>query len=362
MKQGLFGQFSMQQGAFRLQAELQLPAQGITGLFGPSGCGKTTLLRCLAGLSRADSGKLLVDGEIWQDDSQGVFLPTHQRQLGVVFQQAQLFPHLTVQENIHYGMRRKKKSAKQVNYDHVIAVLAISHLLNRKPENLSGGEQQRVAIARALLTDPRLLLMDEPLSALDRRGKVEIMRFLQRLHHELVIPVVYVTHSLDEITQLADTLVLMAEGKILASGPLGEMLARLDLPLAQDERAVTVVSGVASRIDERYGLTEVETPLGRLFIEAKELAANLAVKVHIHARDVSLSLEYPPASSILNIVQAQVTAFGECGITQMNVVLDAGGVPLLARITRRSCSTLGLKPGMKVYAQIKSVSLAGAHN
>ncbi|HFE38959.1 MAG TPA: molybdenum ABC transporter ATP-binding protein [Gammaproteobacteria bacterium] len=356
----LSGQFSLTQGDFQLSATLCLSERGITGLIGPSGCGKSTLLRCLAGLERARDGKLQVEGEIWQDESQGIFLSPHQRSVGMVFQQAQLFPHLNVFENICYGMRRRKKTPDQVNFEHIIEVLSIHHLLKRKPAFLSGGEQQRVSIARALVTDPKLLLMDEPLSALDAQRKAELMPFLQRLHRELSMPVVYVSHSITEITRLADNLVLMAKGKIQASGSCQEMLSRLDLPLAQDKDAITAVAGVVESIEAKYGLAQLNTEVGRLFLETNDLKPGDETRILIRARDVSLSLKRPDSSSILNIVQATIGQIEACGKTQVNVVLTSGGVPLLSRITLCSCHALKLKQGMSVFAQIKSVSLEAA--
>ncbi len=353
----LYARFSLQRSNFHLDAELSIPNHGVTGVFGHSGSGKTTLLRCLAGLERSDRGQLRVDGIHWQDGSKGLFMPAYQRPIGMVFQEARLFPHLTVLENIRYGIKRKRTESKPVDLDHVIEVLAIEHLLNRKPDKLSGGEQQRGAIARALLTGPKLLLMDEPLSALDGACKAEFMPFLQRLHNELLTPIIYVTHSLGEITQLADHLVLMENGKTIASSPLDTMLARLDLPLAREEDAVTVINGVVSGIDRQYGLAQVETAIGILYVEAQGLSDHSQLKVHIHARDVSLSLKQPESSSTLNIVEARISEIAECTPTQVNVMLMADDTPLLSRVTRLSCDRLDLQPGMKVYAQIKSISL-----
>ncbi len=223
--------FALDYSAFRLDIDLQLPASGITVLFGHSGSGKTTLLRCIAGLERATHGFLQINGDIWQDSERGVFLPTHKRALGYVFQEANLFQHLTVAENLQFGLKRIAKAPTEVNLNNILDLLGISHLLKRMPEHLSGGERQRVAIARALVLNPAVLLMDEPLASLDFKRKQEILPFLSRLHQELHIPVLYVTHSQQEVAQLADHLVILAEGKVLAEGPLSDTLSRLDLPL-----------------------------------------------------------------------------------------------------------------------------------
>jgi molybdate transport system ATP-binding protein len=354
---GLSARFRVSLGDFRLDAAFEAPGRGVTALFGHSGSGKTTLLRCLAGLERAQSGYLAVNGEIWQDEERGLFLPVHRRPLGYVFQEASLFPHLSVRRNLEYGWRRIPPARRQVGFDQAVDLLGIGHLLDRGPARLSGGERQRVAIARALLTSPRLLLMDEPLAALDLASKAEILPYLERLHDDLSIPVLYVSHAPDEVARLADHMVLMERGRAVAAGPLRDMLARLDLPLAHGDEAGTVVDTTVGSHDEAFHLSRLDFPGGSITVGAVPHAVGHPVRLRIHARDVSLALEHPGQSSILNILPATVVEIADENPSQVLVRLDCAGTPLLARITRKSCALLGLEPGMGVFAQVKSAAL-----
>ena len=339
---------------FSLAVELELPGQGISALFGPSGSGKTTLLRCLAGLLRA-AGRLSVDGHTWQD--KGIFLAPHRRPIGYVFQEASLFPHLDVAANLDFGMRRAG-SAGRVDRAGIIELLGIGHLLGRNADHLSGGERQRVAIARALLTAPRLLLMDEPLAALDSARKREILPYLERLHDELEIPMVYVSHAADEVARLADHLVLMDGGRVLGSGPLAAMSARLDLPTARDEEGGVVIDAVVGGHDEDYQLTRLEALGGSLWVTRRELPVGHRARLRILARDVSIALDGDAQSSIVNRLPATITAIAAAEHpAQVLLALDSNGMNLVARITRRSLQQLQLAPGRAVWAQIKSVSL-----
>ncbi|OIP19548.1 MAG: molybdenum ABC transporter ATP-binding protein [Betaproteobacteria bacterium CG2_30_59_46] len=347
--------FKLDFSGFNLDVDLTLPGRGITALFGHSGSGKTTLLRCLAGLERAPDGYLALDGKVWQQGS--LFVPTHHRSLGYVFQEASLFPHLNVRRNLEYGMSRIADGARRVSLDSAIELLGIGHLLERMPDRLSGGERSRVAIARALAVSPRILLMDEPLAALDLARKQEILPYLERLHDELEIPVVYVSHSPDEVARLADTMVLMEGGKIVASGPIHEMLTRLDLPLAHGDEAGVVIDTIVGEHDETYHLTRLDFAGGSIIVARQPHALEHRMRLRIHARDVSLALERHVDSSILNILPAKVLEIADETPAHVVVRLNAGGVPLLARITRKSSALLGLKPGMAVFAQVKSVAL-----
>jgi molybdate transport system ATP-binding protein len=368
--------FQLDFPGFSLDVDLALPSAGITALFGHSGSGKTTLLRAIAGLERVPGGRLVFDDETWQDD--GVFLPTHRRPIGYVFQEASLFPHLSVRGNLDYGMKRRVASAdfsgahgRTQNLpareggagggrDHIIDLLGIGHLLDRKPDRLSGGERQRVAIARALLTRPRLLLMDEPLAALDLARKEEILPYLEQLHEELRIPLLYVSHAPDEVARLADHLVVMEAGRALASGPLTETLARLDLPIRLGEDAGVVLDATVAEHDTEWHLARVDFPGGSLWVRDKGLPLGRHVRVRILARDVSLAHERIEGTSIVNTLPATVTALGADAHPALCLVrLDAGGVPLLARLTQRSAAALGLAPGMPVWVQIKAVALIG---
>jgi molybdate transport system ATP-binding protein len=357
---GIIARFRHGYPGFSLEVNLELPARGVTALFGHSGSGKTTLLRCVAGLERAPDGFLSINGEVWQDDAQGIFLPTHERPLGYVFQEASLFSHLTIRRNLEYGQKRVAAAQRRVSLDQAVELLGIGPLLARMPAHLSGGERQRVAIARALATSPRLLLMDEPMAALDLKRKGEILPYLERLHDELEIPVLYVSHSPDEVARLADHLVLMEKGQVRASGALAETLARLDLPIRLDEDAGVVLEGSVIEIDVDWHLARVSFAGGKLWVRDSGVPLNHRVRIRILARDVSLAMEPHTGTSILNVLPAVVTQLGDDLHPALTLVrLDAGGVPLLARLTRRSAAALDLHPGQAVWAQIKAVALIG---
>jgi molybdate transport system ATP-binding protein len=341
---------------FTLDLDLNLPARGVTAIFGQSGSGKTTLLRCIAGLERVEQGFLSFKGEIWQNGSH--FLPTHKRPLGYVFQEASLFPHLTVLGNLRYGLTRSK-AEQNIRLDHTIELLGIGTLLERKPERLSGGELQRVGIARALAVSPRILLMDEPLAALDLARKQEILPYLERLRDELEIPILYVTHSPDEVGRLANHLVALEGGSVVAQGPLAETLARIDLPIRLGEERGVVLEGVVAERDERWHLERVEFPGGSLWMRDRALPLGHAVRVRIPSGGISLSRVPQQDSSILNTLAGVVEAIGEDDHPAHSLVrVKIGESLLLARITKRSVAALELKPGVPVWAQIKSVAVA----
>ncbi len=350
--------FELSHPGFTLDVDLELPGHGVTALFGPSGCGKTTLLRCMAGLTRATRGQLSINGASWQDDA--TFMPVHQRPLGYVFQEANLFAHLSIRRNLEYGQSRIAPAQRRVEFDRAIDLLGIAHLLERKPPGLSGGERQRVAIARALLTSPRLLLMDEPLAALDVARKNEFMPYLERLHRELDIPVIYVTHAPDEVARLADHIVVMEAGRAIAAGPLTETLARLDLPIRLGEDAGVVLDAVVAERDAAWHLARVEFVGGSLWVRDGGHAIDAAVRIRILARDVSIALAPVSGTSIQNCLPATVGEMADDSHPALCLLrLDIGPSPLLARLTRRSAIGLGLKPGMPVWAQIKAVALIG---
>ncbi|MGZ5052983.1 MAG: molybdenum ABC transporter ATP-binding protein [Methylobacter sp.] len=349
--------FLLDYGDFKLDADLNLPGAGITVLFGHSGSGKTTLLRCIAGLQQAPQGFLAINGQVWQDSAKGLFLPTYKRALGYVFQEANLFPHLTVLGNLRYGLKRVKQNSETVRLEQAVELLGIGHLLERRPDRLSGGERQRVAIARALALNPDILLMDEPLASLDFKRKQEILPFLSRLHRQLDIPVLYVTHSQQEVAQLADTLVVMENGRVLASGQLAETQTRLDVPLAQDREAATVWQTAVAGHETEYHLTRVEFDGGALSLPSVDASVGTPLRVQIYARDVSIALETPAATSILNVLPATVTGIADGREGQTVIQLQIGKQALLAHITRKSALKLGLRVGMAVYAQIKGTSI-----
>jgi molybdate transport system ATP-binding protein len=348
--------FKMQLDSFALDAEFTAPSSGVTALFGPSGSGKTTLLRCIAGLERA-SGKLQVNGATWQDEQ--TFVPTHKRPLGYVFQEASLFTHLSVRANLEYGLKRTPLAERKVPLEHVVEWLGLTRLIERgDPAKLSGGERQRVAIGRALLTSPRILLMDEPLSALDTASKQEILPYLERLHRELNIPVLYVSHAMDEVARLADHLVLLDKGRVIASGALNETLARLDLPTAHFDDAGVVIEAAVAQHDEKYQLSRLDFPGGYLWVSRVEQPFGTVVRARVMARDVSVATQAPQGSSINNILNARIEEISDEGPSKVIVRMKVGDTQmLLSRITRRSRDHLGLIGGMYVCAQVKSVAL-----
>ena len=303
---GLSIQSRLQLADFTLDARLELPGKGVTALFGPSGSGKTTLLRCVAGLARA-AGQVEVNGACWQDDSRGFFLPTHKRALGYVFQEASLFAHLSVRANLEFGLKRIPASERKVGREAALELLGIGHLLDRGTDTLSGGERQRVAIARALLTSPQLLLMDEPLAALDAKRKQEILPYLERLHDELAIPILYVSHASDEVARLADHLVLLEQGQVVASGPTTALLARLDLSLAREEDAAVVIDTTVLDHDDGYQLTRLGFAGGDIQVPRRPLPVGARARIKIQARDVSIALASDHRSSIVNRLPARIT-------------------------------------------------------
>lgn len=352
----------LRRNGFALDVDLTLPGQGITVLFGPSGSGKTTCLRVLAGLERSAHGLVQVGDEIWQDSTRDAFVPTHRRALGYVFQEASLFDHLTVEGNLRFGFNRTPAPQRRRDWRHGLELLGIGHLLKRWPHELSGGERQRVAIARALATSPRLLLMDEPLASLDAARKAEILPWLEQLHEALDVPMVYVTHSLEEVTRLADHVVLLDKGQVQAAGPLKDILTRHDLPLARADSAVAVLEGHCSGFSPSDMLAVYAIPGGQLLLpQLRQEVHRSRVRLYIQARDVSLSLVPPEQTSVLNILSAQVVELTNTTAAQVLVTLRLGlhgeGSTVLSRISGLSARRLQLAPGQSVYAQIKGVAL-----
>jgi molybdate transport system ATP-binding protein len=343
---------------FTLDVNEHLPSRGVTALFGPSGSGKTTLLRCIAGLEHAATGRLSFNGDVWQDAV--TWVPTHRRPIGYVFQEASLFPHLTVLGNLRYGQRRSRgRHATDAGFslEQAIELLGIGHLLKRRPAALSGGERQRVGIARALAVKPRILLMDEPLAALDLARKQEILPYLERLHDDLEIPVLYVSHAPDEVARLADHLVVMDAGKVLASGPLNDTLARLDLPIRLGEDAGVVLDGHVAERDERWHLLRIACCKTSLWVRDTGAAVGEHARVRILARDVSIAHEPKTGTSILNTLPARVVSLGDDAHPALALVrLAVDGNPVIARVTQRSAAQLGLAPGLEVWIQIKAVA------
>jgi molybdate transport system ATP-binding protein len=343
-------------GEFSLDAELQIASRGITAVYGRSGAGKTTVLRCIAGLEPRATGRVAFNDTVWQDHRE--FVPAHRRPIGLVFQDARLFPHLTVLGNLEFAASRAPRNGNALSIAHAAALLGLRDLLSRDVDGLSGGQRQRVAIARALLTNPQLLLLDEPLANLDLESRSEILPHLERLTQQLDLPIVYVSHAVSEVMQLADALVLLDAGRVRACGPLNELLVRPDLPLVHLADAGVVLRGTIAGHDDINYLSTVDVGGSAFAISRRELPLGSPVKLRVEARDVSIALSPPRQTSINNIMAARIVDLhDDRDRSQQLVRLESGGQMLLSRITRRSVTQLGLQPGMQVHAQVKSVAL-----
>ena len=357
----LSAKFKLAFTEFVLNAEIKVPVQGFTVLFGPSGCGKTTFLRCLAGLERAPTGFLKIGENIWQDEEHGVFLPVSDRKIGYVFQDTRLFKHLSVDANLRYGLRRRITEKGETLFNQVIKVMELESLLDRNPNKLSGGEKQRVALARALLTRPRLLLMDEPLAALDIKYKREILPYFQRLQSELNIPIFYVTHSLNEVLQLVDTMLLMKQGRIISAGPVAKVFSHPEIEIQVGNPLVgSILDTIVDKQDNEFQLTVLKFNDQTLYIPQRDVAIGNRLRIHIRAEDVSLAIApIQNQTSVLNVLAGQVleTSPSLDDDCKVKVRLDIG-CPLLAMITRKSLAHLNLKPGQRIFAHIKAIRIA----
>lgn len=344
-------------GAFSLDVNFSVQVPGVTALFGPSGSGKSTVLSIVAGLLRPQAGRVALGGSVLLDSAAGVDVAAERRRCAVVFQDAKLLPHLSVETNLRYGARRAPRDATGPKFAEVVELLGIAPLLRRRPRALSGGERQRVALGRALLARPRLLLMDEPLAALDDARKLEILGFLERLRDVARIPVLYVTHALDEVDRLADTLVLMEAGRVLAAGPLEALAARTDLPALSGRRdAGAVLSCTVRAHDAARGLTCLAFPGAELQVPLRSEAAGARLRLRLRARDVTVATEAPHGVSSHNILPSTISAVAPAGLYEAYVTLQVGPTPLLARLTRDSVAELGLIPGRAVFALVKSTA------
>jgi molybdate transport system ATP-binding protein len=342
-------------GSFLLEARFVSEGR-LTAFFGRSGSGKTTLINLIAGVIRPDRGRIVLDDAVLVDTKQRIFVPKYRRRVGYVFQEGRLFPHLTVRQNLLFGRWFTPRRERNIGLDQVLDLLGIAHLLDRRPGALSGGEKQRVAIGRALLTSPRLLLLDEPLASLDDTRKEEILPFIERLRDEAQVPIVYVSHSISEVTRLATTVVTILDGRVVAVGPPTEVLGRADAPYDTGE-AGAVIDAVIGGHDPSFGLTTLRSPAGALQAPHLDLPIGTPVRVRIRAREVMIATTPPDGLSALNVLPALVTALEQAGEGAVAVGLDCSGVHLTARLTRKSVDALGLEPGRKVYAVIKSVAL-----
>ena len=340
--------------SFILDANFSIPDRGITVVFGPSGSGKTTLLRAIAGLEKSDKGFLKIGDSVWQEGEN--FLATHRRQIGYVFQDASLFDHLDVKGNLNFVIKRAV-GLKEDFIESIHNLLEIKSLLNRTTTQLSGGERQRVAIARALLTNPKILLLDEPLSALDMKRKNEILPYLDSIHNDLEIPILYVTHSQSEMSRLADHLLLIEDGHIIGSGPVNDMLTRFDMPLSHGAEAVSIIEAKVVGCEAKFNLMHLEFLGGQFVVPDNGFPVQTRVRIRVVARDVSLTKSKQVDTSILNIFPATVQEIVPEGEAQVMVRLEIKETILLACITRMSSYKLRLDKGTKVFVQVKSVAI-----
>ncbi|MER9966907.1 molybdenum ABC transporter ATP-binding protein [Mesorhizobium sp. M0060] len=348
-------------GDFAVNARFE-SAGRLTALFGPSGSGKTTLINLIAGLIRPDRGRIAVESRVLVDSGAGLFVPKHKRRIGMVFQDARLFPHMSVASNLRYGRWFTPAAERYADIDGVVELLGIGHLLDRRPAKLSGGEKQRVAIGRALLASPKLLLMDEPLASLDEARKAEILPYIERLRDETKIPIVYVSHSIAEVARLASDVVVLMQGKVAASGPTGAIMQRLDLlPAEERGEGGAMLDTAVLRHDEVFGMTVLGSLAGEIRVPLLAAPVGAPVRVRIRARDVMIATEQPVGLSALNILPGAIVAIEPGEGPTVEVGIDCNGATVLARITEQSRQTLGLRLGRKVFAVVKTVSFDRAN-
>ncbi len=358
----------LQRSAFKLAVDFDIPAKGVLGIFGHSGSGKTSLLRCIAGLEHGVTGSITVDNQVWLAETQPT-LPSHKRNIGYVFQDNRLFPHLDVEGNLKFGMKRRgDRSSDQgadkgtdnnahVTWDAVLEMLGIQHLCKRLPHELSGGEKQRVAIARALMSNPKILLLDEPMASLDDRRKAEIMPFLEKLHDELHIPILYISHSIDEVLRLCDYVLVLEDGKQHYMGEVHQALITPDAPFMQMDTSAVLLDGTVERMDTEFSVSEVRISQDGIIYVPGLLEQGKEIRIRVVASNVSLCLTPPESTTILNILPAEIVDIQDAHDGQVIVSLLVGEQVLLSRISKKSCANLCLNKGRQVYAQIKAVSL-----
>lgn len=343
-------------GNFELEAAFESSGR-LTALFGTSGSGKTSLVNLIGGLIRPAQGRILIDGRLLVDTQKRVFVPVHRRRIGYVFQDARLFPHMTVSQNLRYGRFFTPASERYADMDAVVDLLGIGHLLDRRPSLLSGGEKQRVAIGRALIASPRLILMDEPLAALDDARKAEILPYIERLRDEARIPIVYVSHSVAEVARLATDIVMLSGGKVSAFGPAQEILQQLDLLPAQERhQGGTLLEMTVVEHDIPFGMSVLRSPAGELRIFGQDAPVGGRVRVRIRANDVMVATQPPQGLSALNVLSGTIAEVRDGSGMLSDVTIECGGQKVLARITGRSAQMLDLKPGQQAFAVVKTVS------
>jgi molybdate transport system ATP-binding protein len=343
-------------GAFRLDTSFE-SAGPLTALFGPSGSGKTSLINLIAGLIHPDAGRIEVGGRVLVDTGTGTFVPKHRRRIGYVFQDARLFPHLTVRQNLNYGRFFTPRVDRHADFAAVVELLGIGHLLERRPGQLSGGEKQRVAIGRALVASPKLILMDEPLASLDDARKAEIMPYIERLRDETGTPIVYVSHSVAEVARLATDVVVLKDGKVADHGRTSDVLQQPgNLPRAERGEAGAVLVTTVEAHDDAYDMTLLRSAAGIIRVPRLPVRTGTGVRLHIRARDVLVATERQRGLSALNVLAGTVSAIGSRSGPLVEVRIDCNGEAILSRITRQSLDALGLQPGKAVFAVVKSVA------
>ncbi|MFC4171780.1 molybdenum ABC transporter ATP-binding protein [Microvirga sp. GCM10011540] len=344
------------QGAFTLQACFRSEGR-LTALFGQSGSGKTTLVNAIGGLVRPSEGRIVVNGRVLVDTPAGTFVPKHRRRVGYVFQEGRLFPHLNVRQNLLFGRWFTPRAERRASFDGIVGLLGIGHLLTRQPSTLSGGEKQRVALGRALLTDPQLLLMDEPLASLDEARKAEIYPYIERLRDEGDVPIVLVSHSVPEIARLATSIVVLSDGRVKASGPATDILTHASLfPHAERLEVGALIDTHVLRHEDVYDLTTLQAKAGILTVPRLDLPVGAPLRVRLRARDIMLSLKAPEGLSALNVLPGTIFGIDAPDGAGVDVVVDCAGDKLVARLTRKSVEGLGLAPGLPVHAVIKSIA------
>jgi molybdate transport system ATP-binding protein len=344
------------QGAFSLQTRFQSDGK-LTALFGTSGSGKTTIVNAIGGLVRPDHGRIVVQGQVLVDTKKNVFLPKHRRRIGYVFQEGRIFPHFNVRQNLLFGRWFTPRRERNASFDGVVDLLGIGHLLERRPSTLSGGEKQRVAIGRALLSDPQLLLMDEPLASLDEARKAEIYPYIERLRDQGRVPIVLVSHSVAEIARLATSIVVLSEGRVVASGPAFDILRHTNLFMQTGvAEAGALIDAQVLRHEDSFGLTVLQTKAGIVTVPRLTHPIGTGLRVRLRARDIMLSLQKPVGMSALNVLPGLISSIEAAEGPSVDVQIDCAGEGLVARVTRKSVAELGLMPGLPIYAIIKSIA------
>lgn len=344
-------------GNFTLDANFEAPTPGVVALFGRSGCGKTTVINIISGLLAADEARIVVDGNVLEDTDAGTHVPPEQRRIGYVFQDGRLFPHMSVQRNLQYGLRRTKSSQQTIGFDQIVDLLGLEGLLARHPFELSGGERQRVSLGRALLSQPSMLLLDEPMAALDSARREEVLPYLERLRDNLSIPMVYVSHQFDEVLRLATHVVLMDAGRVRAQGPLSEVSLHPALrKIVGPDSVGAVLDGVVTRVDSGDGLVDLHVGAGTLRVGVRDVEVGTVVRVQLLARDIILAVAPPQGLSVRNELQGVVVDLVDDEEDAVLVTVDVGGAHVLARVTHAAVKALALQKATPVWVLVKAVA------